>query len=490
MANREKGKLSIRAVLKERDETLYSKIVALWDGAHELHERQRSREGHQQGSLHCIAVEDNLGKIISDEDKRNRFTPLELFLLSAAACYHDAAKSGDFDEKHALVVANDIFSNPEKYNVTDPEGKVLYYIIGSHDDDDVFEDTREIFPIGCEDVHVKILSALFRLADVLHTDHSRIPRIRVADDDSTEADKTRFRKLVKGWGLKGDSKIVLNAIPEIMGDYNLIAKGVSMLQEQIDCIVPVLRLENYPYEIICSCDKQRTHFDLIHSDGESIATALAETIIKADKSIGGTLHSLNDLSPSNELSIHESRIDEVTRDSALSVEDFNETELEKQSKFEYNIDIALSFAGEDRKIAEDIAKALMNEGVEVFYDEFHKADMWGKKLTNYFSKVYGPKARFVMLLISKHYPIKDWTDFELSIARKEAQSRKEEFILPVKLDTTKIVGIHEDVAYLDYNMEGIDGIVDATLNKLSKKKKINRGMFVAERGMFVNRFRR
>ncbi len=58
-------------------------------------------------------------------------------------------------------------------------------------------------------------------------------------------------------------------------------------------------------------NKQRTHFALIHSDGESIATALAETIIKADKSIGGTLHSLNYLSPSDEASISESRIDEV-----------------------------------------------------------------------------------------------------------------------------------------------------------------------------------
>ena len=58
-------------------------------------------------------------------------------------------------------------------------------------------------------------------------------------------------------------------------------------------------------------NKQRTHFALIHSDGESIATALAETIIEADKSVGGNLHSLNYLSPSDEASISENRIDEV-----------------------------------------------------------------------------------------------------------------------------------------------------------------------------------
>jgi len=58
-------------------------------------------------------------------------------------------------------------------------------------------------------------------------------------------------------------------------------------------------------------NKQRTHFALIHSDGESIATALAETIIEADRSVGGNLHSLNYLSPSDDASISESKIEEV-----------------------------------------------------------------------------------------------------------------------------------------------------------------------------------
>lgn len=88
---------------------------------------------------------------------------------------------------------------------------------------------------------------------------------------------------------------------------------------------------------------------------------------------------------------------------ALSIKKSSKSELEEQSTFEY--DIALSFAGEDREIAAEIANALIIEGVKVFYDRFHKVDMWGKKLTNYFSEVYGPKVRFVMPLISKHYPI-------------------------------------------------------------------------------------
>ncbi|KAF5417268.1 MAG: hypothetical protein C5S49_03585 [Candidatus Methanogaster sp.] len=58
-------------------------------------------------------------------------------------------------------------------------------------------------------------------------------------------------------------------------------------------------------------NKQRTHFALIHSDGESIATALAETIIESDRSVGGNIHSLNYLPPVADVSISDSKIEEV-----------------------------------------------------------------------------------------------------------------------------------------------------------------------------------
>ena len=137
----------------------------------------------------------------------------------------------------------------------------------------------------------------------------------------------------------------------------------------------------------------------------------------------------------------------------------------------YEFDIAISFAGEDRKIAENLARKLRNKDIKVFYDRFYKERLWGKKLTTYFQDAYGPKTRFVVPLISKYYPIKDWTDFEFSIMRKEAKKRETEFILPLRLDDTKMLGIHEDIGYLDYRKEGIDGIVDCFSKKLSHLQK-------------------
>jgi hypothetical protein len=92
--------------------------------------------------------------------------------------------------------------------------------------------------------------------------------------------------------------------------------------------------------------------------------------------------------------------------------------------------------------------------------------MLGKKLTNFFQQKYGKDARYVIILISKEYPLKDWTNWELSIARDEAKQRKEEFILPIRLDDTKILGIHDDIGFIDLREKSIEETVDILIEKL------------------------
>lgn len=139
-------------------------------------------------------------------------------------------------------------------------------------------------------------------------------------------------------------------------------------------------------------------------------------------------------------------------------------DLEGQLTFEY--DIALSFAGEHRGIAESIAQELRKSGISLFYDNFEQSKLWGKRLSKHFQQIYGSKTRFVVVLISKEYPIKDWTDFEFTIAREEAKNRKSEYILPVRIDDTHIFGLPSDIAYLDLNNVGIKGVVNNILDKL------------------------
>jgi hypothetical protein len=89
----------------------------------------------------------------------------------------------------------------------------------------------------------------------------------------------------------------------------------------------------------------------------------------------------------------------------------------KRKKFQY--DIALSFAGEDRKPVKRLAKMLDATGVRVFYDEYEKAALWGKDLYQHLQSVYRDKARYCVIFASKAYAAKLWTRHEL----KQAQSR-------------------------------------------------------------------
>ena len=137
--------------------------------------------------------------------------------------------------------------------------------------------------------------------------------------------------------------------------------------------------------------------------------------------------------------------------------------MKKQNEFEF--DFAFSFAGEDRVIVKKVRDSLVRRGIRVFFDEDFEWDLIGKNLSNRFKDVYGKNTIYVVIFISKHYRVKQWTDFEFQIAREEANSRKEEFILPIRLDDTILLGIQRDIGYFDYHQKGTRGIS----NLLSKK---------------------
>lgn len=129
-------------------------------------------------------------------------------------------------------------------------------------------------------------------------------------------------------------------------------------------------------------------------------------------------------------------------------------------------DVAISFAGEDRSVAKQLAEGLKGKGLKVFFDEYEQSKLWGKDLYQHLSEIYSKKARYCLVLISKHYVKKNWTQHELKAAQERAFKEINEYILPIRLDDTEIPGIHSTVGYLDFRDMGVDGITKATLQKL------------------------
>lgn len=135
-----------------------------------------------------------------------------------------------------------------------------------------------------------------------------------------------------------------------------------------------------------------------------------------------------------------------------------------RTRFEY--DVALSFAGEDRVIAEQIATLLMNRGVRVFYDGHEQANLLGKDLHTSLTDIYTNRSRYCVLLSSAHYAAKMWTSLERRSAQERAlRERGNEFILPVRVDNTKIPGISDLIGYVNAS-EGAGKIVDLVTEKL------------------------
>ena len=136
----------------------------------------------------------------------------------------------------------------------------------------------------------------------------------------------------------------------------------------------------------------------------------------------------------------------------------------RRSHFQY--DIALSFAGEDRKIVDEYAQSLKQNNVEVFYDRYEKSNLWGKDLYEKLDQVYREQAKYCVIFISKFYAEKLWTNHERKSAQARAFTENCEYILPVKLDDTEIPGIRETVGYIDLRTTTINQLIDFTLKKL------------------------
>ena len=134
---------------------------------------------------------------------------------------------------------------------------------------------------------------------------------------------------------------------------------------------------------------------------------------------------------------------------------------------EYEYDVTLSFAGEDRQYAEALARLLDDGGYSVFYDNDKRTLLWGENLYDYFFAVYKEKARYCVIFASEHYVRKLWTNHERKSAQARAFEESGTYILPVKLDDKEIPGIPSTVGYLDLHSMSIEEIYQALVEKLS-----------------------
>jgi hypothetical protein len=144
--------------------------------------------------------------------------------------------------------------------------------------------------------------------------------------------------------------------------------------------------------------------------------------------------------------------------------------IDKSDGGQFEYEVALSFAGEDRKYAEELAKSLKSKKISVFYDDFEKSKLWGEDLYAHLSELYSKKAHYCVMFLSKNYASKAWTTHERKAAQERALKESRAYILPIRLDKTPIAGILDTIAYVDWQKEGVNKITQYITEKLNPER--------------------
>jgi hypothetical protein len=116
-------------------------------------------------------------------------------------------------------------------------------------------------------------------------------------------------------------------------------------------------------------------------------------------------------------------------------------------------EIAISFAGENRKLAKYIAEQFEEIDVPVFYDEYYESNYLGKAWSKEFERIFIRDSRYVVCLLDSNHKEKIWPTFERDCFKKRVPDGE---VIPIYLDKTIFVGIPDDIVGIKFKWKEED----------------------------------
>jgi hypothetical protein len=134
----------------------------------------------------------------------------------------------------------------------------------------------------------------------------------------------------------------------------------------------------------------------------------------------------------------------------------------------HDFQVALSFAGEQRPlvaaVAHRLAAALGRD--QVFYDDFHQAELARLNLDDYLQTLYHDRSRLVVVFIGKDYGVKEWPGLEWRAIRDLIKSKAFDRIVLVRVDDGPVPGLFSLDGYLDAQRLSPQRIADLIVERL------------------------
>jgi len=129
----------------------------------------------------------------------------------------------------------------------------------------------------------------------------------------------------------------------------------------------------------------------------------------------------------------------------------------------FKYDFAISYAGEEEKIANGIYRSLIEkyDVFEIFFALKDRNKLIGNDGEEFFEKLFSTSKQ-VIVILSENYKRKEWTRYEWDIIKER---NKENRCIPIKVDNVKILGLSSNFIY--YKFKGdYEEIANLCIEKL------------------------
>jgi hypothetical protein len=131
-----------------------------------------------------------------------------------------------------------------------------------------------------------------------------------------------------------------------------------------------------------------------------------------------------------------------------------------------DLEVALSYAAEQRSYVQRVAERLADLGMMYFYDRDHDGELWGRDLIEDLQQIFEHRARYCVMFVSSEYASKVWPTHEKCAALTRALREKAEYVLPVRFDQTVLPGLSGSIAYLSAQDMTPEQLADTIFRKV------------------------
>jgi serine protease AprX len=137
--------------------------------------------------------------------------------------------------------------------------------------------------------------------------------------------------------------------------------------------------------------------------------------------------------------------------------------------------VALSFQGAHRDYVKRVAYAIRRNSNlnrdEIFYDDFHTAELSRPNLDTYFLEVYGEQSELVVVFLGAGYDTNEWTGgVEWRAVRDLIKKIEGERVMPVRFDKAPIAGLLSIDGYLSAERREPEEVADLILDRLQANR--------------------